>query len=73
MTFAEELANQHEYVAKEPLSAGAFAAWSDCSEPFTYLATLRQYHEIFTWKTRTTLTFPVDGMPPPLVCSSWDL
>jgi DNA-directed RNA polymerase len=58
VSFAEKLAADHEWVAKEPLAAGAMAAWTGCSEPWVYLATLRQFHEIFTWKTRTDTDVP---------------
>ena len=58
VVFAEKLARDLEWVAKEPLASGALGAWSTCSEPFVFLATLRQFHEIFTWKTRSTTDIP---------------
>jgi DNA-directed RNA polymerase len=58
VTFAEELVKNLENVAKEPLAAGHMAMWTGVAEPFTFLATLRQYHEIFTWKTRYDTDIP---------------
>lgn len=58
VTFAEALVRDLENVCKEPLSAGHLAAWSGCAEPFTCLAAMREYHEIFTWKTSTTSRIP---------------
>ena len=55
VTFAKDLVGRLENVAKEPLASGHMAMWTGVSEPFTFLATLRQYHEVFTWKTRNTV------------------
>jgi DNA-directed RNA polymerase len=58
VVFAEELVKNLENVAKEPLAAGHMAMWTGVAEPFTFLATLRQYHELFTWKTRYDTDIP---------------
>ena len=58
VTFAKDLVRNLENVAKEPLAVGHMAMWTGVSEPFTFLASLRQYHEVFTWKTRNTVDIP---------------
>ena len=45
-------------MVKEPLAHGHLKMWDELSEPFTFIATLRQYFEVFVWKTRDTVDVP---------------
>lgn len=49
--FSESFLRELEGVAKDPLTTASKALWTSASEPFQFLATVREYYEIFVWKT----------------------
>ena len=57
--FAEGLVKDLEYVAKDPLTTQAKVVWAEgADEPFQFLALLREYYELFVWKTKTVAQVP---------------
>ena len=51
--FSEDFIKELEVVARDPLSTAGRALWEGADEPFQFLATVREYFEIFVWKTST--------------------
>ena len=51
--FAEKFLKDLEIVARDPLSTTARTIWTSASEPFQFLACVREIFEIFIWKTKT--------------------
>ena len=54
--WAFKLASELEQEAKDPISYQS--VWTECDEPFQFLAALREYYEIFVWGTSTTAKVP---------------
>jgi DNA-directed RNA polymerase len=53
VAFSEDFLKELEVVARDPLHTSARAIWESADEPFQFLATVREYFEIFVWKTST--------------------
>ncbi len=51
--FSADFLKELEVVARDPLSTAGRALWEGADEPFQFLATVREYFEIFVWKTST--------------------
>ncbi|QNI58955.1 DNA-dependent RNA polymerase/ phage-type [Synechococcus sp. BIOS-U3-1] len=51
--FAEDFLKELEVVARDPLSTAARSIWTSASEPFQFLACVREIFELFYWKTKT--------------------
>ena len=51
--FAGDFLKELEIVARDPMSTAARAIWTSASEPFQFLACVREIFEIFVWKTKT--------------------
>ena len=59
VVFSEGLVKDLEYVAKDPLTSQAKAVWAEAAdEPFQFLGILREYFEIFEWRTKTVAQVP---------------
>ena len=57
--FAETLVRDLEFVAKDPLTTQSMTIWCHAAdEPFQFLALLREYYEVFEWKTKTHTDIP---------------
>ena len=53
IAFASNFLKELEVVARDPTSTAARAIWTDASEPFQFLACVREIFELFIWKTKT--------------------
>ena len=57
IAFASNFLKELEVVARDPTSTGARAIWTDASEPFQFLACVREIFELFIWQTDQTHLF----------------
>lgn len=51
--FGRNFIKDLEIVARDPMSTAARALWTDASEPFQFLACVREIYELFIWQTKT--------------------
>lgn len=51
--FGESFVKELEVVARDPLSTAARVLWTTASEPFQFLACVREYFEVCVWKTKS--------------------
>jgi DNA-directed RNA polymerase len=58
VSFSEAFLRELEGVAKDPLTTASKAIWTAASEPFQFLAAVREYFEIFVWKTSSVARVP---------------
>ena len=56
--FAKTLVRDLEYVARDPLTTQSMTSWTEADEPFQFLALLREYYEVFEWRTKTHTDIP---------------
>ena len=70
---AEDFIKELEGVARDPLTTASKALWTAASEPFQFLAVVREYFEVIVWGRRPTPTWLMDGTPPTPGCRSWAL
>ena len=56
--FGRDFLRELEVVARDPLCSAARAIWETADEPFEFLAAVREYFEIFVWKTSDTARVP---------------
>ena len=52
IAFAADLVKDLEMVAIDPLSTQSKCVWTSADEPFQFLALVREYYELFVWKTK---------------------
>lgn len=53
VAFARDFVKELEVVARDPLSTAARAIWTAASEPFQFLACVREIFEVLIWCTKT--------------------
>ena len=58
VAFAEDFIKELEVVARDPLCTAARSIWTDASEPFGFLACVREIFECFIWQTKTETHLP---------------
>ena len=51
--FALDFMKELEVVARDPMSTAARAIWTAASEPFQFLACVREIFEVMVWKSKT--------------------
>lgn len=56
--FALDLLKDVEFVAKDPVTTASMKIWTAADEPFQWLALVREYYEIFEWKTKDVAEVP---------------
>lgn len=53
VAFSKDFIRELECVAKDPLTTSARCLWTNASEPFQFLAAVREYYEVIVWQTKT--------------------